>query len=353
MNAPLRQGISYRADPDAIARAAMGSLARAAIATGLASIGRCTRTRIDDVLREHGWEDDRVAGLLTRGAVAPMNIADASALMVVAVAFLQALQPASAGAELLAKGLALQWGRAPAISLPTLTPTEAVFVAENAPIPNQQYESAAGAVLKPHKLASLLTLTYEVMVSSNAETLCRQAMIDSAAPGLDRVLFDDQPATTVRPAGLRFGVSGLTPASAGDNAMVDDIVALATAVSARAGNGQIAIVAAAPQAVALALRSQRAIPYTTAASSVLPDGMVIAVALPVLVSVLNPPVVEASQQALVNMADPASAISTGGVMSVPVASMFQIDATSLRMKLPATWAVRASGGVAWMESTTW
>jgi hypothetical protein len=42
--------------------------------------------------------------------------------------------------------------------------------------------------------------------------------------------------------------------------MVDDIVALASAVAARAGNGQIAFVASSKQAIALALRSQRAIP---------------------------------------------------------------------------------------------
>ena len=308
------------------------------------------------MLRQHGWEDDRVAKLITRGAVTPTTVADAGALAVTAMAFLQSLQPASAGAELLGRGLTLKFDRAAAISLPTLTPTEAKFVAENAPIPNQQYESAPGALLKPCKLASLITLTSEMMASSNAETLCRQAMIDSAAPGLDRVLFDDQPAVAgLRPAGLRNGVAALTAAAAGakEQAMVDDIVALASAVAARAGNGQLAFVAAPKQAVALALRSQRAIPYSSTASSVLPDGMVIAVALPCLVSVLAEPKVEASQQAVVHMADPASAISTGGTISAPVASMFQIDAVSLRVKLPVTWDLRASGGVAFLANVTW
>jgi hypothetical protein len=285
-----------------------------------------------------------------------MTVADASALAVTAWAFLQALQPVSAGAELLGRGLTLKFDRAASISLPTLTPTEATFVVETESIPNKQYATAPGALLKPYKLASLITLTSEMMTSSNAETLCRQALIDSAAPGLDRYLFDDQPAVAgLRPAGLRFGVTALTPAAAGvkDQAMVDDIVALAAAVSARAGNGQIAFVAAPKQAIALALRSQRAIPYSVAASSVLPDGMVIAVALPCLVSVLNPPVVDASQEALVHMADPASAISTGGVTVTPLQSMTQTDSTSLRMKLPVTWGVRASGGVAWTQNVSW
>jgi hypothetical protein len=115
--------------------------------------------------------------------------------------------------------------------------------------------------------------------------------------------------------------------------MVDDIVALASAVAARAGNGQIAFVASSKQAIALALRSQRAIPYSSSVSSVLPDGMVIAIAVPCLVSVLDPPRVEASQQAVVHMADPASVIVDGGTISAPVASMYQTDSVSLRMKI--------------------
>jgi hypothetical protein len=318
------------------------------------SLGHNTRT--DDVLRQCGWEDDRVARLLTKGAVTPTTIADAGALAVTVMAFLQSLQPASAGAELLGRGLTLKFDRAAAISLPTLTPDEATFIAENAPIPNRQYSTAPGALLKPYKLASLITLTNEMMTSSNAETLCRQAMIESAAPSLDRHLFDDQPGVEgLRPAGLRYGVAALTPAAAGakDQAMIDDIVALVSAVAARAGNGQIAIVAASKQAIALALRSQRAIPYISAASSVLPDGMVIAVALPCLVSVLDPPVVEVSREAVEHTADPASAISTGGVIVTPVASKFQTDSASLRMKLPVTWGLRASGGVAFMTGVSW
>jgi hypothetical protein len=121
-----------------------------------------------------------------------------------AKAFLASMVPASAGAELLGRGLTLNFERAAAISLPTLTPTEAGFVAENAPIPNKQYASETGPLLKPCKLAALITLTSEMMKSSNAEALCQQAMIESGGPGLDRALFDDQPAVDgLRPAGFR------------------------------------------------------------------------------------------------------------------------------------------------------
>jgi hypothetical protein len=72
---------------------------------------------------------------------------------------------------------------------------------------------------------------------------------------------------------------------------------------------------------------------SSSVSSVLPDGMVIAIAVPCLVSVLDPPRVEASQQAVVHMADPASVIVDGGTISAPVASMYQTDSVSLRMKI--------------------
>jgi hypothetical protein len=333
-------------------RAAMSSLTRAALATAQSVF----TNRSPDVLVQRAWPEDRLASLLTKAATSPATIANTSALAITAQAFLESMTPASAGAELLGRGLQLRFDGAAVISLPSLTPTEATFIAENAPIPNKQYVSEAAALLKPCKMAALITLTNEMMNGSNAEVMCRQAMIESAAPGLDRVLFDSNPAVDgLRPAGLRNGVSALTPAAAGakDQAMVDDIVALASAVAARAGNGQLAFIAAPKQAIALAMRSNHAIPYSSSASSVLADGTVICVALPCLASVLDPPRADASQEAVVHLADPASAIATSGVIVSPVASMYQTDSVSLRMKLPVTWALRASGGVSFMTAVTW
>jgi hypothetical protein len=197
-----------RPDRSAISRAAMGSLTRAALATARSVV----ENRSPDALVQRTWPDDRLASLLTKAASAPATIATTSALAATSMAFFESMQPASAGADLLGRCLTVKFDGAAFISLPSLTPTEAAFVAENTPIPVKQYVSEAAAVLKPCKLAALVTLTNELMSGSNAEAMTRQALIESAAPGLDRALFDANPAVDgLRPAGLRNGVSGLIP----------------------------------------------------------------------------------------------------------------------------------------------
>ena len=94
-----RSGIPLRPDRDALRRAGIRSIARAAIAVGLAD----RNLRLDDVLTR--WPDDRGAELLTRAAVPPLSTADASALWQTAVALLESLTPASAAAALLRRAL--------------------------------------------------------------------------------------------------------------------------------------------------------------------------------------------------------------------------------------------------------
>src|SRR5262249_52937269 len=135
------------------------------------------------------WPGDRGVELILRAAVSPMTIASSEPLATVGPAFLAALVPLSAGADLLERGIQLNFGGAASISVPNVGVPSADFVGEELAIPLQPATTFPGPTLTPHKLAVMTSLTGEMMRHSNAETLVRQALIESTGPAIDRQLF--------------------------------------------------------------------------------------------------------------------------------------------------------------------
>lgn len=238
--------VPLRPDRDAMRAAAVTSLTRAAIATGLRTLDPANYAGHDKA-----WPNDRNIDLVLRAPSSPTDTVNAAALATVATAFVAALVPVSAAAGLIARGLQLSFNGAVAINVPGLVLPLADFIGQAKPIPAVQGTSNA-ARLDPYKLAVIVALTGEMMRNSNAETVVRQVLIDNVGPSLDAAMFSaDAGVAEERPPGLLHGITALTPAAAGTKAetMVDDIAALAAAVAPVAGNGQIVIVAAPAQAV--------------------------------------------------------------------------------------------------------
>jgi hypothetical protein len=50
---------------------------------------------------------------------------------------------------------------------------------------------------------------------------------------------------------------------------------------------------------------------------------------------------------------PGDIVTAGGVVGAPIASVFQTDKISLKMRLPCAYAMRASNAIAWMSATVW
>jgi hypothetical protein len=196
------------------------------------------------------------------------------------------------------------------------------------------------------------------MESANAEQLVRQALIEATGPAIDRVLFSSTAAAADRPAGLLNGITPLTPAAPGGKAqaIIDDLAAFASSVAPVAGNGGIVLVAAAAQSVALALRMPRAADWPVLTSASLSSGTVIAIAVPVLVAAIESlPAIDASREAEIHMNTMPTDITSGspGVIATPIASVYQTDAVSLRLKWPLSWAQRDPRGIAWMSGVNW
>ena len=155
---------------------------------------------------------------------------------------LRALGPASAGALLLQQGLVLSFEGHGVISAPGLVAEygNAGFVAEGQPIPVRQLADTAAQLL-PHKLAAIAVLTREMINSSNAEALIGDALMRAAGRMLDEVLFDANPESAARPAGLRNGVAALTREHQHGRIrrVFEDVAALINSLAPVAGNGPL------------------------------------------------------------------------------------------------------------------
>jgi hypothetical protein len=331
--------------------AAVASLVRACIATGLASLDR---TRPGEHARR--WADDRNVDLILRAAVTPTTLANTPALAAVSVAYLDVLTPLSAGADLLRRGVALNFAGSAQIGVPAIAVPTGGFVAEGQPIAVVTEPTSAGPTLLPHKLALIATVTDEMLRNPNAETLIRQALVESCGPTLDKVLFSATAATPAAPAGLLAGIAALTPAAAGEKAqaIIDDLQTLALAIAPVSGNGNIVLVASPDAAVALRLRLfTEGWPVLTSAS--LAAKTVIMVAANAIASAMEgAPQVDASPHAeLHRETNPQPIVNDSGTVATPVGSVFQTGQVALRLRWPISWGLRASNALAWMTNVNW
>jgi hypothetical protein len=350
---PRRQPIPLRPDYSARASDAARTVARAAIA----AVHRARSPIFDTVdFVNKTWPDDRAVGLLLRTAVSRMPLVPGGPLATIAVHFLASLQGVSAAARLIAQSLAVHFGNAAAISIPTLTLPKGGFIAQGAAISAVQGTSSAGLLIQPHTIAVTVPLTNEMIAHSNAEQMVEQVLKENTGPLIDSLMFNANPAVPdLSPAGILNGIAALTPTTAGANKtddMVADLEKLAASV-ASVSSGSIAFVAAVPRALGIQLRSEN-LSFPVWPSSALADGTVICLALPAVVTAVDPPMVDASDKASLNLADPASELVTvGGVVATPWRSLFQTDSTAVRLRIPASWGLRSPIGCAWMSGVSW
>src|SRR4029077_1031923 len=138
------------------------------------------------------------------------------------------LMPQSVYGPLSGKGLRLTFGRYGVINIPTrsITPTIAgSFVGEGLPIPVRQ-GAFTTQPLVPKKLAVISTWTREMDEHSipQISALIREAIQQDTSVAIDTILLDTTAKTSVRPAGIRNGISGLTAtAGGGFTALVGDL----------------------------------------------------------------------------------------------------------------------------------
>jgi hypothetical protein len=338
-------GIPLRADPDALARSVLRSLARAAI-----HVGRNAGKRVPE---KHQWAEDRAAiEWLTRAAVSPTSMAGTTALAHVQLNFLPSLIPVSAAAAVLVRTVQLSLdgvatASCPAVSLPT-----AGWIGEGQAIPVLQGTTSTAATLSPYKIAAIIVLTHEMITGGNAETVMTQVLRENIGASLDAIFFNANAASAgVSPPGILNGAIAVTPAAAGSGAIATDTSALVAALAPVSGAGEVILIAAPKQAQAI--RNVLIDPPLTFTSNALADKTVVAIAPSAVVSAIGAPNISASVETTVHMAAPAAElVSSPGTVAASQRSIFQTDALALRFTMDATWAKRGAG-VAQVTGCNW
>jgi hypothetical protein len=186
----------------------------------------------------------------------------------------------------------------------------------------------------------------------NVEQVLKNEITRDSREALDAVLLDATGGTAIRPAGIRFGIAGLTPATAGAQAMVADVKALVGAVQPAS---RVALLANPVQAAGLAslYTASESFLWITAAS--VPVGTVVAIDLDSFVSSSGVPEFDLSGEVVLHEEDtaPLPIAAPGPVLAAPTRSTWQTDTSAIRLIWPVTWSLRRSGAVAWMASVTW
>jgi HK97 family phage prohead protease/HK97 family phage major capsid protein len=340
-----------------------------------------------DVIRDTVGENDKVRTmfdvLIGKSASVPaLTTATGWAAELVRTdiqGFMDSLQPAAVATRLLAKGLSFSFGTNGIISIPTRSATPTIagsFVGEAAPIPVRQGAFTA-ITMVPKKLAVITVFSREISEHSDPaiEGLLRTAIVEDTSVAVDSVLLDANAATNVRPAGLRNGVSTLTPtAGGGFAAIVGDVKLLVGALTTSTlGNLRNPVWLMSPM-LELGLRLTVApntgvFPFAAEINAGTFAGFPVIVSPNVtadtlflvdaadLVSASGEPRFDVSDSATVHMEDTTPlAISSSGTpntVAAPVRSFWQTDTLGIRMIMPLNWAMRRTGMVAYITGTTW
>jgi HK97 family phage major capsid protein len=341
-----------------------------------------TKAVMDRVI---GIDDSFIEGgfLQTKAAVLPADTvtpAWAGALVQTAIGdFFSLLMPDSVYPSLSNLGERYGFGRNGTVSLPTRSATPTVagsFVGEGAPIPVRK-AGFTSVALTPKKMAVITVMTREITERSipAIEQLLRNAIMEDTAVSIDSILLDANPATTVRPVGLRNGITTAAGTAGGGFAAVTaDLKGMLTTLVTNT-NGNIrapAFIMNPIQAIALGfvqnaggdlvfkeeIGNGRLNGYPVIQSGTVPAGVVILIdAADFFSATGDDPRFDVSDQTVLHMEDTTPlAIGTAGApatVAAPAQSMFQTDCLALRMILPMSWAMRRTGVLVERTAVTW
>jgi hypothetical protein len=164
---------------------------------------------------------------------------------------------------------------------------------------------------------------------------------------------DATAADTIRPAGLRNGVTGLTPSAAGPQAMVTDVKALIGAIQPAS---RIALLVNPVQAASLA-SVYVAEAFAVMAASSVPAGTVIALDLDSYVHASAVPLFVLSHEVAIHEEDtaplPIGSPGAPATVAAPTRSVWQTNSIAIRSITPINWALRRAGSVSWLEGASW
>jgi hypothetical protein len=347
--------IPFRPDADAVVRRE-----RTAIHRSLAAhvCGKIHNQRPSD-FAEKSWPEAERVHFLTRAASSPTDTTSASALSITKVSPLFLVAPGSAAAKLFNMAMKVDLSGIQTVSVPyVVSHPLLLWTAEGAPIAVAQAQTGAAVIGPARRLSFIVSLTRELdeATPETASAVLGRMLGQSAAKSLDAAVFDNSPASALRPAGLLNGVSPLTEA-VGTGTTLDqissDIADFARAFSDAGINSENMVIITSPRSAwqLLLTRGFAQAPLPVLMSPAIPAGTLIAVVPEAIGSGYSGlPEVEVSKFGLMHFEDtnPLPIVGPGGVVASPARGSWQTDSLGIKLRMRAAWASLQPGAVQYM-----
>lgn len=301
------------------------------------------------------WPHDPGPPLLLRAAVSPTSTTTAAALALdSATDFVGSLQPMSAAARLINLGMRVSLSGINSLSIPRRqggkAATDVAWIAQGSPIPVKQYALDNVALGPTCKLALEVGLTRELAEYDHGDETITRLVKEDLAASFDASIFSNTAAVPgLRPAGIFFGVTPISGAAAGADAILTDLEKLAGAVLG-AGGSEVVYIMSPWQFAGLKLRLLTPVTPSIWISAALPKGTIAVVEPSAFCSAFGPePRITASNQGTMQF----ETSPTPDAIAAPMRSLWQTDLISIKAILDAAWCMRAAGMVAWITDAHW
>ena len=333
-------------------------------ATATSNVRNFWRTLTAEALGKFGEDPAKFAqrhwpDFQTRAAVTPLDRTSTALLSTVIGPFLSGIKMRSAAAQLFSQCLRLELTGLNIRKLPRVaTAPTLVFVAEGQPIPVIAASLATVDLGPARKMAMITGLSDELeKYGAGAEEIVRTTIAENAEKSLDPVVFDANPATSLRPAGLLNNVTPIAPTAGGDlAACVRDIQNMVGAIATAGGGSNVWIFASPAQVAGLCKIPNPQ--YPVVPTPALAANTIVAIEIGAIASGYSgAPRIESSTEATVHWEDtspaPIGSVGTPATVAAPVRSGWQESQLLLRLILRCAWITRAPGMVQVVNSTTW
>jgi hypothetical protein len=302
-----------------------------------------------DVFCRRRWDADPRVGRIVRSAVLPTDTGATAIAATATSDFVAGLMPQSGAAQLIGAGLRL--GELVGTDHQTIPwsagAVTAGFTAQGEPFAVAQDSIAGVDIVATHKIGVILTLTNQLLASSNGEAVLEFLLRRAAAQALDAELFGATAASSSRPAGLLNGLSA-TSATA---SLTGDLQALTDAIVANGADNSVMFFTSPGRATAARVLANAELPIF--GSSAIAGTRIVAVCAGAFFSAIAAPEIRATATAVMHFEDASPAqIGASSSATFPVRSMFQTDSTALLVVLRAGWG-QAPGTVAFIDNPAW
>jgi hypothetical protein len=353
MNAPVRQGLPFRVDRNALAAEQWRALHRAMTAIALGAVRKADPTSI---MRTEWPSDDR-AGAVLKAISSPLDTSGYPGLD--AVTTLPQLAPSSAAMKLFQLGTKLDLRGKRTISVPNISvPPAPIFIAEGGAAPAVEFPFGKAALgpVRTIRLLSAISRELEQATPESAVLIVSRILGDAAAKGVDTVAFGTGADDGVRPPGLLHGVTPITAAAAGTDALTEDVAAIVKAIAdAFIDPDGVVFIAAPRQAMALRIKPSPLFDSPVLMAAALPDKTLIACAPGgIYYGYDGGAEIDSSREAVIHMEDttPLPLIGSTGTVAAPQRSAFQTDVIFLRCRARCAWCAYP-GSVQVVQGTNW